>query len=318
MGCPKDCDWEEWGDLGESCPLHTEGTHPKVKQLILTPTVALDADVDTEPEVVVFSLEGAKAAVPGSPTCPARRLISILCHGEPPVGFKPGWDDVLDVRFDDVVAAFQVNDGARVRQAVPISDEQAEAIVDFVLKAPDAPIAVHCAAGISRSVATAAFISRVLGHRMVLRGGSATESTGNPTVYRRLLTAYFRREGLGDVLEDVNGRGIPHVFDTPILQRVVRVESKFEGAALPPLPRHIRPRPLIRWGLAESKLSEPWRTRSRKLRLRLILKVINPVGRFLHRHGLAVTLGEVADGLWLVWRGVWSLISDLSERLSGR
>jgi len=346
--CPSDCDWGDWGSGDKPCPLHGgtpealgRGVTVRVagapgvsmngnlvgdafEQLALNEDVAAPSAEDRDPEVLVFSLEGAKAALPGGIACPAKRLISILGAGSvTPRTFKPGWEDVLELSFDDVTGPMVWSEAGRAITASPATLEHADKILDFVEKDPDADYAVHCAAGISRSMAVAAFISRVLGHRLVLRGGSDHEETGNPLVYSLLIRAWLKREDpAGDsILDDVTMRGSPRVFASPILERVIRIPAKPTAApaATSAVATILRPRPLLAWGAAEGRMRDgKLKTELRKLRLKLVLRVANPIGRFLHRHRLHYGLGRFADGLWLVWSGAWDIVSVLADKLSGR
>ena len=335
--CPPDCDWGDWGDVHKSCPLHgsaPEAFGPNVTfGGCLAPSggvVAVDAGdgvdataleapaLEREPEVIVYSLDGIRAAKPGTPWCPPRRLISILGAGASDrIGLQPGWEDVLSLRFDDVEAPCTFSERGKRVEATLFSEDNAAAICDFLEKDPDADIAVHCAAGISRSVAVAAFIYRVLGHGMVFRGGSSSEGTGNRLVYRMLVREWLARYG-ADVVDDVVASGLPRVMDSPILHRVVRVvepAARPVGGAFSFGPR--RPRFMEAWMRAEDRMRDPLKARSRKLRLRFSLRVVSPTTRALDRMGLGVGLRRIADGAWLVWSGAMDALAQTARKLAG-
>ncbi len=91
--------------------------------------------------------------------------------------------DVLTLYFDDI--------DREVEGAVLFSDEQAEAVIDFILKNRGADsLLVHCYGGQSRSRAVAAFAVKML-------GGDNTRyfETGRPNqyVYDALESAWIRK-----------------------------------------------------------------------------------------------------------------------------
>jgi predicted protein tyrosine phosphatase len=92
--------------------------------------------------------------------------------------------DVLTLYFDDIVR--------EVEDAVLFSDEQAEAIIDFIIASKDAEtLLVHCYGGESRSRAVAAFAAEMLGGSgdRFLEGGRP-----NTHVYDVLTGAWIRRK----------------------------------------------------------------------------------------------------------------------------
>jgi len=91
--------------------------------------------------------------------------------------------DVLTLYFDDTVK--------EVDGAVLFCDEQADAIIDFVLANKDSvdTLLIHCYAGQSRSRAVGAFVTKMLG------GNTAEYENGtfNEYVYDVLEAAWLRR-----------------------------------------------------------------------------------------------------------------------------
>lgn len=89
-------------------------------------------------------------------------LVSISDPGRHPVEFRPGWLDVLRLQFHDVdeITFPGANPGL-----VPISEEQAGAIAEFVMRHRHAArrVVVHCRSGISRSAGVARAVALHLG-----------------------------------------------------------------------------------------------------------------------------------------------------------
>ena len=104
-------------------------------------------------------------------------------------------------------------------------------------------------------------------------------------------------------------------MDTPILARVYRIAAPAAPMLSPVAPR-IRPNPMLVWMRAEGKLSGRWATRSRKARLKVQLRVLNPLGRKLTRWGVGFGMARVADGAWLVWSGAWDLVATVARKLA--
>lgn len=100
---------------------------------------------------------------------------------DPTAALRPGWRHLLRLQFEDV----------RSEGPDAMTPAQAREVVDFV--AGVAPrvevIAVHCAAGLSRSPAVARWIAEA--YRLPLRGDFSWQ---NPLVYRRLVAAHRQRD----------------------------------------------------------------------------------------------------------------------------
>lgn len=98
---------------------------------------------------------------------------------------KFGWHSVLRIVFDDV----DVEDGPYLA----ITDEQAEQIVDFVIREAESSevngIVVHCAAGISRSAAVARWVATAYNLPF-----NECYQNDNRLVYSKLLNAGMLRD----------------------------------------------------------------------------------------------------------------------------
>lgn len=243
----------------------------------LAPRPVVDEPIEEiDPIVSVFSKTGIEGQKPGSPDCPAKRLISIGERGSLRPLLQDGWGEVLRVEFDDVTG-----DGIWHSEAGPVAFdlftlEQADQILDFVEKDPDAHLAVHCAAGISRSVAVAAFVRRAFGHVLDLRGGSQVESSGNRLVFSLMVSAFCRREPAA--IEELAASGLPVLLDSPILRRVVRIVEPAPSvvSSVSTAPRVFQSTFWDRWmdyGTAHWEAGSWQRRLSDKLRLRLRFRI---------------------------------------------
>ena len=319
--CPSECDWPDYALPGEPCPQHGDGAEiTEISESIL-PQVSCDScEPEAEPVVVVFSKFGIENAKPDSPDCPTSRLISIghdeSVLGDAPPKLQAGWTEVLRLTMDDTT---DPKSG--------MTPAQAEQVLDFLDKDPVADFAVHCAAGVSRSVGVAAFAHRAYGHRLRLRGGSAHEGTGNPLVYRRLVAAYVQRCGV-DALDDLAPSGLPFLLDTPILRtRAIYApsgpaSSGFRFGPMPPVTPLPKPAPerigrvQRAWIAVETRLPKRPRLLSVKLRLRL---------KWGLRDGLKpyrYDLDQIGEGLRNLGAGLFGVVSvaagALSDRLDGK
>ena len=70
--------------------------------------------------------------------------------------FEEEHDNVLNLEFDDVEKEFEFEGG----KALPISEEQVEKAVSFIVKNIGKDFIIHCYAGISRSAAFGYFIKQ--------------------------------------------------------------------------------------------------------------------------------------------------------------
>lgn len=102
--------------------------------------------------ILFMSREAAANYKPGADAA----LVSIRDVTQEPLVPRPGWADIVDVRFADVDTAD--------RGLELFGTSHAQAIVEFVRKNQDREeLVVHCHAGYSRSAAVALFASELLG-----------------------------------------------------------------------------------------------------------------------------------------------------------
>ena len=115
-------------------------------------------------------------------------MISISAPGNP-ADLKEGWEDVLRLEFDDVIKiprnmpeirAFCMDDADLIHEFV---DRHVAAGKDF---------AVHCDAGVSRSVAVGVFLIEVHGGDLNLHAIHTTDAA-NSRVTSGLMRKYWRQ-----------------------------------------------------------------------------------------------------------------------------
>jgi predicted protein tyrosine phosphatase len=143
-------------------------------------------------KVDVYSREHACALEP----TPNTVVISIT---DPPMGplpvlsgtdapLKAGWDDILRLQFHDVV---RIPSGMQDVVVFCIAD--ADVIHAFIAKYPDKDYMIHCAAGVSRSVAVGSFMREIHDADLHLHE-IHTDEHCNSRVRRALLDKYWRAQ----------------------------------------------------------------------------------------------------------------------------
>ncbi len=113
-------------------------------------------------------------------------MISISAPGDP-ADLKKGWEDVLRLEFDDVIKIPKNMPEIRAFCTTHI-----DAIHEFVDKhvADGKNFAVHCDAGVSRSVAVGVFLEDVHGGDLHLHAINTT-AAANSRVKRGLMRKYW-------------------------------------------------------------------------------------------------------------------------------
>jgi len=107
-------------------------------------------------------------------------LISITCPNDL-APLKEGWGDVLRLEFDDIVSKEEIMfDGL-----TPMSLDQADEVHAFVAANRDRDFAVHCDAGVSRSVAVGVFLRDTLDGELTTHNIN-TLTAANSLVLRQL------------------------------------------------------------------------------------------------------------------------------------
>jgi len=76
---------------------------------------------------------------------------------------KSSWDDILQIRFDDVENGFGLKD----KKYKPMDMSDAKEILDFVIKNIDKDIFISCDAGLSRSPAILVALEQIFNGRDV-------------------------------------------------------------------------------------------------------------------------------------------------------
>ncbi len=122
-------------------------------------------------------------------------VISITGCNSPDANLKVQFKDVLFLKFDDIEKSTK----GWLRKYKPISQEQADQIIDFVLNNDARFIFCHCDAGISRSPAVAAAIMKALGgdDRLIF---DSNKYVINQYVHQEVLMA-FERAGLLETVD---------------------------------------------------------------------------------------------------------------------
>jgi predicted protein tyrosine phosphatase len=114
-------------------------------------------------------------------------MISISAPGNP-ADLKEGWEDVLRLEFDDVV---------KVPQNMPeiraFCQTHIDAIHEFVDKHWTGNFAIHCDAGVSRSVAVGVFLRDIHEADLHLHAISTT-AAANSRVHSGLVRKYWKRQ----------------------------------------------------------------------------------------------------------------------------
>lgn len=127
--------------------------------------------VDPQPDVAVISISGPADPAP----------------------LKEGWGPILRVEFHDVViprdempAMVEIDGGSIV-----LFDEEIAARIDaFAWEHKDKDFAVHCAAGVSRSVAVGLFLKEIFRGDLYLHAIHTT-AAANSLVHRLLMRKYW-------------------------------------------------------------------------------------------------------------------------------
>jgi predicted protein tyrosine phosphatase len=116
-------------------------------------------------------------------------MISISAPGNP-ADLKEGWEDVLRLEFDDVVKVPK-----NMPEIRPFCQTHVDAIHEFVDKhvAASKDFAVHCDAGVSRSVAVGVFLNEIHGGDLNLHAISTT-AAANSRVSRGLFRRYWNMQ----------------------------------------------------------------------------------------------------------------------------
>jgi predicted protein tyrosine phosphatase len=127
--------------------------------------------LDPQPDVAVISISG-----PADPT-----------------PLKEGWGPLLRVEFHDVViprAEMPVMVDPNFGRVVLFDEEIAEQIDAFAWEHKDKNFAVHCAAGVSRSVAVGMFLKEIFEGDLHLHAIHTT-AAANSLVHRTLMRKYW-------------------------------------------------------------------------------------------------------------------------------
>jgi predicted protein tyrosine phosphatase len=119
-------------------------------------------------------------------------VISICCPGDP-CTLKEGWEDVLRLEFHDVV---RIPQGLADGDIIAFNIDHADQIHAFIEKHEGKDFMVHCAAGLSRSVAVGSFMREVHGADLHLHEIHSDEFA-NSRVRRALMHKYWSAQFAG-------------------------------------------------------------------------------------------------------------------------
>ena len=122
-------------------------------------------------QMLTMSLEEAKQAIP-SDRC---YLISISEPNDELPIFQDGWKGILRLHFDDIdkpgdpIPIYKDGNIISERELIPFSMEQAVSILNFIEDNKDdiQILAIHCLAGISRSVGIRVALEKIYNNRDV-------------------------------------------------------------------------------------------------------------------------------------------------------
>jgi predicted protein tyrosine phosphatase len=123
---------------------------------------------------------------------PNTAVISISGPADP-APLKEGWGPLLRVEFHDVViprAEMPVMVDPNFGRVVLFDEEIAEQIDAFAWEHKDKNFAVHCAAGVSRSVAVGLFLKEIFEGDLHLHAIHTT-AAANSLVHRTLMRKYW-------------------------------------------------------------------------------------------------------------------------------
>lgn len=99
-----------------------------------------------------------------------------------------GWNDVLEIQFDDIERSWM--------GWIPITATQARDIYEFIIRNLGKDFVVHCDAGVSRSMAVGCFIHDFFNYGLDLQSYDTTEYR-NKLVYSLLKEIHeARRDGV--------------------------------------------------------------------------------------------------------------------------
>lgn len=120
------------------------------------------------------------------PPDPSKVLISIYSPGRDYWNTVNliGWKDVLELGFHDVGNP-KLNG---VPNLISFNEVIAEQLHSFIVKHYGSNFVVHCDAGVSRSVAVAAYMRDYLGYNAYFRGDAKDDSHKNVIVYNTMAT----------------------------------------------------------------------------------------------------------------------------------
>ncbi len=127
---------------------------------------------------------------------PDRVIISITSSDDWPVELRGNWGDVLRLEFHDVIKV--------MHGCTAFCTGDADAIHAFIEKHPDKDFVIHCAAGLSRSVAVGSFMAEIHGADVTYHQ-SDNDDIANSRVRRGLMQKYrrqmFKSQGSMDPVE---------------------------------------------------------------------------------------------------------------------
>lgn len=103
--------------------------------------------------VDVYSRDQVKGLKP----TPNTVVISITCPADP-CPLKEGWEDILRLEFHDVALPPQELPPDLADRVILFDEEMAAQIRHFVRQHQDRDFVIHCAAGVSRSVAVGTYL----------------------------------------------------------------------------------------------------------------------------------------------------------------
>ncbi len=153
-------------------------------------------------QVDVYNREQAIGLEPTEGTV----MISISSPGDQ-ANLKEGWEDILRLEFHDVV---RIPKG--MPEVVPFHTTHVDAIHEFVDKhaAAGKDFAVHCDAGVSRSVAVGMFLNEIHGGDLNLHAINTTVGA-NSRVSRGLFRKYWKAQfdtdtGTDEIVKPRDGR----------------------------------------------------------------------------------------------------------------
>lgn len=130
--------------------------------------------LDPQPDTAVISISGPCDEVP----------------------FKEGWGPMLRLEFHDVVIPrdeMPVMVDPNFGRVVLFDEEMAERIDAFAWEHKDKNFAVHCAAGVSRSVAVGMFLKEIFEGDLHLHAIHTT-AAANSLVHRILMRKYWENQ----------------------------------------------------------------------------------------------------------------------------